>query len=88
MAKNGDLFKLKESQTIALQLQREKIEEEQRSFNERISFLKREWSRLLTLIGTELEIPEEEASNWHISQKLDAFEYKAPDLNKGDKNGN
>jgi len=79
MTKNGDLLKLKGSQTIALRLQREKLEVEQKSFNLLIDNLKREWADILTLIGQELEIPEEEASNWHINVKMDAFEYRIPE---------
>jgi len=85
MSKNGELLKLKESQTIALQLQREKLIVTQKLFDEKMSDLKQGWSRLLTLIGQELEIPKEEAINWHITEKMDAFEYKAPPKEKEEK---
>ena len=76
MSKNGDLVKFKESQIIALQLHKEKLLTTQKIFDEKMSKLKAEWSRLLTLIGQELEISKEEAVNWHLTEKMDAFEYK------------
>jgi len=79
MPKDGDLLELKESQTIALQLQKEKIDNAMKGFNAQMEWLKKGLSNLLILIGKELKIPEEEASNWHLNQKVDAFVYKAPD---------
>lgn len=79
MTKDGDLIKLRESQIVALQLQKEIIDGAVKAFNMRMDFLKQGMSDLVILIGKELEIPVEEASNWHMTQKFDAFEYKAPE---------
>ena len=82
MPKNGDLIKLKESQIIALQLQKEKLTETQKLHEEYMLILEERWAMLLTLIGQELEIPREEAENWYITERMNAFEYKAPPENK------
>ena len=82
MPKNGNLIKLKKSQIIALQLQKEKLTETQKLHEEYMLILEERWAMLLTLIGQELEIPREEAENWYITERMNAFEYKAPPENK------
>jgi len=77
MRENGRIL-LRESQTAALKLQKEKLEDTQRFFNDQLDRMKTAWAELFTVIRKEVGITKEEAGNWKINADMTAFNYVAP----------
>ena len=77
-----DRIQLKESQTAALRLQKEKLTETQKFFNDQLDRVKEAWAELFTVIRKEVGITKEESQNWKITPQLDAFVYEPPPREK------
>lgn len=75
MGQKGEIRKFTGAQRIAVQLLREKISAKMKEANTLIE----KQNTLLNEIGKDMNIPKEEFSDWHLTEKKDGFEYRPKD---------